>query len=161
MVNVPQGSALIDPMNPEKPVYANPKEEVPYSASSGVIYDKRTGKPVYVKPDSASSVDNKTKMMMKIVNEYIKKYENLIKDNPLGDLSKVREQLRIAENTKAYLINGGDPDKIKVPQAEGQMVSQKEDFTALVSEAKDAISRGADPEKVKARLREKGYNGSI
>jgi hypothetical protein len=97
---------------------------------------------------------------MKALDKIIEGNDEALLASPEGsDTSNIIKQKNNAIYWKNYLLRGGDPTKIPWPNGQAQQPAN--DYSALVTEAKAAIAKGADPVKVKARLKEKGYNGSI
>jgi hypothetical protein len=77
LINVPQGTKTIDPVTGET-VADNPKEESNVAFSGGSSFDKRTGKPIYIKPEKGrdpevkaeKEIEKADKRIQGVINGY-------------------------------------------------------------------------------------------
>jgi hypothetical protein len=132
LINVPQGTDVIDPLNPEKPVYSNPKEakpEKPLVIPEGGVLMGADGKPIYKNPktfkdtEDNSKVDKAVDKADKKISEHIRVYYDVPNQKLQSRLDKVdanspegirlqkdidynNAQAEIARDTQNKLRNG-------------------------------------------------------
>lgn len=94
LINVPQGTKTIDPVTGET-IADNPKEDG-VAFSGGSSFDKKTGKPIYIKPDKGGNAEAK-RDAREAKKEQLKIYDDAIKDYD-HNIQFAKSQLKAAQD---------------------------------------------------------------